>query len=220
MDMMAEGNAVRGRATADTITVRFAFSGKVAGVWKKTGDRVKRGELLASLETKILQTELDRELADYERARAEFELFSLKTRDPQTDVEKYEKARMQGFLDAAVKAVELAKFRMDEVRLSSPVDGMVVSDGGLRPGISITPGSYGFEILDLATLHLALEVGWDEIGKYPEGTQVNVNIEGKAEPLTGQVLPLLPHPTKSAAIIRVKLIQSEGLWPGMQGEVI
>ena len=132
---MPKDNPYKGNIAADTIEVRFAFSGKVARILKKPGDRVRAGELLASLETKVLQAELDKELADYERVRAEFEIFAVKVRDPQTDIEKFEKTRMQSLLNAAVKAVELAKYRMDQTALASPVEGIVVSDDGLRPGM-------------------------------------------------------------------------------------
>lgn len=216
---MTEGLSFKGAIAADTIEVRYAFSGRVAGVGKKPGDRVKAGELLAFLETKMLETELAKELADYERARADFEIFSLKTRDPQTDVEKYEKTRMQALLDAAVKQVELAKYRLDQTQLTSPVEGIVISDGGLRPGLYITPGSYGFEILDLATLHFSAVAAWDQIGHYPEGTQVKIKIQGKDEELVGQVMPLLPQPKKGNALIRVKVDRVEGLWPGMEGSL-
>ncbi len=216
---MAIDKTNKGKIAADIIEVRFAFSGKVSKVIKKPGDRVAQGELLASLETKFLQAELDRELADYERVRAEFEIFGIKVKDPQTDIEKYEKTRMQALLNSAVKAVELAKYRMDQVNLTSPVAGIIISDEGLRPGMYITPGSYGFEILDLATLHFELEIPWSESGKFAEGAQVKVVIEGKDGELTGQALSPLPILKSGACLVRIKLESIDGLWPGMEGEV-
>lgn len=216
---MAAGEALKGVVAAETVEVRFAFSGRVAQVLKKPGERVRRGELLAALETNILQAELDRELADYERARADFELFGLRVKDPQTDVEKYEKVRMQGFLDAAVKAVELVKLRMDQTKLPSPVEGIVVSDGGLRAGLYITPGSYGFELTDLATLHLALEVSWGELERFPPQAEVKIKVEGNQE-VVGRVLPLLPNPKRNTCLLRLGMAHVEGIWPGMAGEIV
>ncbi|MCH7951234.1 efflux RND transporter periplasmic adaptor subunit [Patescibacteria group bacterium] len=216
---MSQGKTFKGRVVAETIEVRFAFSGKVAKVHKNPGDKVKAGERLAALGTKMLQAELDKELADYERARAEFEIFKIKSRDSTTDVEKYEKTRKQGFLDAAVKQVEIAKYRLDRTQLSSPVAGIVLENSGLRPGMFITPGSYGIEILDLHSLHLRIEVAWSEIGRFPQGAEVKMKIEGKEEELTGKILPLLPYPKKGKGLIRIKLQGIDGIWPGMEGEV-
>lgn len=70
--------SLNGAVIADLIEVRFAYSGKVVSVRKKRGDAVKIWEGIASLDRKILQTELDRQLADYEKVRAQFEIFNIK----------------------------------------------------------------------------------------------------------------------------------------------
>jgi len=120
----------------------------------------------------------------------------------------------------AVKAVELAKYRMDQTSLASPVEGIVVSDDGLRPGLYITPGSYGFAILDFATLHFEFEVPWSEIGNFAEGAQVKILLSGKDGEFPGQVLPPLPNLKNNTCLVRIRLEKTEGLWPGMQGELI
>ena len=209
----------KGTLAAETVEVRFAFSGKVVQVAKRTGDRVSRGTLLASLDTKVLQMELDRELADYERTRADFEIYGIRSKDQQSDLTKYEQTRVQALLNASVKAVELVKYRMDQARLLSPVDGVILTDGGLRAGLFVTPGSYGFEILDWETLHLVIELEWEKIGKFTEGAEVALVIAGK-ELLKGTILPFLPHAKKDVCLVRVKPQASDGLWPGMKGEVL
>ncbi|OGY17183.1 MAG: hypothetical protein A2785_04165 [Candidatus Chisholmbacteria bacterium RIFCSPHIGHO2_01_FULL_49_18] len=209
----------KGTLAAETVEVRFAFSGKVVQVAKKPGDRVSRGTLLASLDTKVLQMELDRELSDYERTRADFEIYGIRSKDQQSDLTKYEQTRVQALLNASVKAVELVKYRMDQARLYSPVDGVILTDGGMRAGLFVTPGSYGFEILDRETIHLALEIEWEKTGKFTEGAEVALDIAGK-EPMKGTILPLMPHAKKDVCLVRVKPQAPDGLWPGMKGEVL
>ena len=219
MDKTSQEQHFEGRLAAEIVEVRFAFSGKVVQVAKKTGDRVSCGTLLASLDTKVLQMELDRELADYERTRADFEISNIRSKDQQSDVTKYEQTRAQALLNASVKAVELVKYRMDQSRLLSPVDGVVLTDSGLRAGLSVTPGSYGFEIFDWETMHLAIELEWEKIGMFTEGAEVALVIAGK-EPLKGTILPLMPHAKKDVCLVRVKPQATDGLWPGMKGEVL
>ncbi|PIQ70389.1 hypothetical protein COV89_00755, partial [Candidatus Shapirobacteria bacterium CG11_big_fil_rev_8_21_14_0_20_40_12] len=60
------GKIFTGEIKARIIEVRFGLSGKVATVAKKAGDSVQKGNLLAALDRKILQTELDKQLADFE----------------------------------------------------------------------------------------------------------------------------------------------------------
>lgn len=68
-----------GIVKGNVIDVRFALSGKVLRVSARTGDIVKKWDLIASLDRKILQTELDRQLADFEKVRAVLKYLTRKT---------------------------------------------------------------------------------------------------------------------------------------------
>lgn len=213
---MSSAKSFKGKVVAEEVEVRFAFSGKVAKVNKNPGDSVKPGELLASLDTRFLQLELDRELADYQRIRADFEIFKIKNQDP-SDTAKHEKTRKQAYLDSAVKQVEIAKYKMDQANLASPVEGIVLENSGLRPGLFITPGSYGFEILDLETLTLEIEGKWDDVDKFAPGTEMKVKILSLDQELAGKAIQPLPRLKKGNATIRLKLPKSDEIWPGMEG---
>src|SRR3989344_1706265 len=128
-----------GEGKARIVEARFALSGKVTFVAKHTGDNVKKGELLASLDRKILQTELDSELADFEKVRADFEIFNLKAGEPTDAISQYLKKEKQAQLNVSVKEVELAKARLDQADLFSPVAGVVLDDSAIVTGLYITP---------------------------------------------------------------------------------
>jgi multidrug resistance efflux pump len=165
-----------GQVIVDIIEVRFAFSGQITQVVKRVGDRVTAGGLLAALDRKLLQTELDRELADYERVRAEFEIFVAKLGTPQNDIDKYAKTQMQSRLNSSVKAVELAKLRLDQADLFSPVTGTVIADGGNRPGLHITPASNSFRISDSASLRFQFEINPAALPLFAPDQPVSVTI--------------------------------------------
>ena len=59
---MAE-SLFEGVIKAKIIEVRFAVAGRLSLINRKKGDSVKKGELLASLDKKISQTQLDKELS-------------------------------------------------------------------------------------------------------------------------------------------------------------
>lgn len=143
---------------ADQIDIRFPFSGFVAQVFKKAGDVVKKGEWLATLETKQLQTELDKELADYEKIRARFEIFDKEHPTVTDDLVKFLKVIEQADLNSSVKSVELAKMRLDQTKLICPINGIVVSDGGCRPGLFATSASNAFTVLDTDSFRLRVEL--------------------------------------------------------------
>jgi multidrug resistance efflux pump len=203
--------SIKGKITADVIEARFAYAGKVAGVNKKPGDTVKIGDLLATLDRKQQQTVLDKELADYEKVRAEFEIFALNNPNPDDDLTKYKKTEVQATLNASVKAVELAKFSLDEADLKSPVNGIVIDNNGMRSGMYITPGSYAFKIIDTDTICAETKA------LIPAGTKVKIK-HGDTE-TEGTVLPLIPS-LKGKPAVRIKPENTDGLGIGEEYVII
>lgn len=173
----------------DEISVRFPFSGQIIRVFKRAGDQVNKGEPLAQLDPKILQVELDRELADYEKVRAQFEIFNREHPDVSDDTVKYLKTIAQAELNSAVKAVEIAKNRLDQARLLSPIRGLVVSDGGCRAGLYATPASNAFVILDADSIRLRVELS-EYVQSVPSSQSYSVSVAGQKISLTpGTILP-------------------------------
>lgn len=145
------------------VSVRFAFSGKVSSVAKSAGDEVKKGNLIASLDRRILQMQLDKELADFEKARADFEAYAQKAPEIQTDLEKYLKTAKQATLNASVKQVELAKAQLDQCDLFSPVNGTILDDSSIIPGIYVTPAGSEIKIIDSSSFYFEAEIDEKDI---------------------------------------------------------
>lgn len=173
---MAE-NLYRGEVKARLIEVRFAISGKIARCLKKSGETCRKGDLLASLDRKMLQTELDRQLADYEKIRADFEIFAQKTPDPQNAVDKYLKSEKQAQLNASVKDVELAKAKLDQCDLFSPANGFILDDGNIIPNLNITPSSSYFKIIDTDSYYFEFEIPQKEYLNFSRVSMVTISFE-------------------------------------------
>jgi len=214
---MAE-NIFKGKIKAKIIDVRFAVSGKLVVLNKKRGDLVKKGELIASLDKKILQTQLDKELADFEKVRAEFEIFNLKKGEPTDDIGKYLKKQMQADLDGSVKAVEIAKAEMDKTDLFSPVEGVIVDDSSLVPGVYITPASYSIKILDQSSFYFEIEIDQSNLPLFINSRSVTVKISGLEKVISGQTKPILSQ-ENGKLVVEVELQDKGGLLVGLEGEV-
>ena len=194
-----------GMIVSRTIEVRFAFSGRLASVRKHVGDSVKQGELLASLDRKFLQAELDRQLADYEIQRAEFETANKTTPS--------QKVIQQARLNAAVKEVELSKAKLDQVDLFSPVSGTVIDDGGNVLGLNVTPSSNQFTITEVSDLAFRFEIRSQDVFRFAASQELIITI-GKQDlkATTGTVLPI-----KSKFYIQAAIPEASGILPGMAG---
>lgn len=135
--------------TRRKIQLRFYQSGTLAWIKVKKGDEVKRGQALAGLDTKLTQINLDIALADYRRARAEFEETARKYPNPSNEEEKGKKEIAQSKLDSAVKKVEKYKYVQEKLTLISPVSGVVSDDSDLVAGMNITPSGFPITITEI-----------------------------------------------------------------------
>lgn len=213
------GSSYRGVVEANIVDVRFAFSGKVSSVAKRNGTTVKQWEWIASLDKKILQTELDLELADYEKARADFEIFNLKNGQSGDDITKFLRTQKQASLNAAVKQVELAKYKMDQAELVSPVAGIILDIGGLTTGIHITPASASVKIADMSGFRVRFEIPQKDIPAWEKQETGYVVFPEQKKQYKGKITP--PGFGKDG-VFACFLIPDEqaGLLPGMVGKVM
>ncbi len=212
----------QGEIKGKVIEVRFAMSGLVSSVAKISGDMVSKGNVLASLDKKILQQQLDCELLDYEKVRADFDAYGIKVGEPTDDLGKFSKKQKQVSLDLSVKSVELAKAKLDQVNLFSPVSGIVIDDNDIVSGLYVSPASSPFKILDTSSFYFEFEIEQADLPKFKEGVEMEISLISAGEKLKGKTKSILPYSNKKAGVfsVVVPLEKTEGLMMGMVGEAL
>lgn len=210
------GQTVQGLVVADEIELRFAMSGKVGSVHVTPGEEIKPGKVVAQLDTKLMQTELDRQLAKYEKVRAEFEIYQQKSKDRTGEVAKYQATIEQSQLDSAVKDVELAKFDVDNSSLISPIHGRVVSLSGIRPGIFVSTASHPVFLSDYATIRFVFPIPQQLIQTFLQPKSIQIHIHHGIS-LTTSTLPVTQG-TNGQFTIHASLAGHNHLLSGMTGE--
>jgi len=213
---MAE-KTFKGKVKARVVELRFATSGKLASISKKRGDMVKKGELVASLDKTLFQIELDRQLDDYEKKRSEFEIFNLQKGEPTDDLTKYLKTGKQAELNISVKDVEIAKVKLDQVNLFSPIEGIVIDDSDLVPGIYITPASSPIKILDTSSYSFEIEIEQNDLQMFLNPRPMTIKIPGLEKTYTGNSKPIIPS-LNSKLLVEIELQDKTGLILGLEGE--
>lgn len=209
------GKIYKGEVKGRIVDARFAISGKIVSVGKHTGDIVKKGGLIASLDRKILQAELDRQLADFEKIRADFDGFAMKYPGPKDD-NKYTKAEKQAALNAGVKDVELAKAKLDQADLFSPVDGIILDDSGITPGLFVTPAGGSIRIVDCSSYFFEIELEQKDISDFSEAKKCNLEIISLKEKITAESKPVFSDGKKF--LVRIP-ISNPSILLGMKGKV-
>ncbi len=166
-------NKFPGTIWGRTIEARFAFSGKLVSIRKNIVNSVGKGEILASLDRKLLQLELDQKLADNKLVRATF------------DLGKGQKSVLQADLDASVRDVEQAKYKLDQVDLISPISGVVVDDGNCKVSMNITPSANAYTVLDTNTIVFRIQIKPEDVNKFANPVSLPIDFPSVGKKVFG-----------------------------------
>lgn len=131
------------------------IAGKVARIYVSEGEKVKKGQLLAELDTESIRLQLKQAeaalalaKANYEDARRNLERMERLFKEKAVSDQQYEKVRLafeaaQAQKDQAEAAVNLAKHSLEVSIMRAPFDGVIASKN-LEEGDVINPMMGGF----------------------------------------------------------------------------
>lgn len=203
-----------GTVTSDRILkLKFLISGKVAVLRSSPGQTVKKGELLARLETTELQLYLDRALKYYEQVRAEFDEKQGK------NLNEYEKRKMQAELDVSVKNIEIAKANLDATNLHAPIDGIIIEVDPVAVGVNITPANFVISLLDHQSFYFEAPVKEEYVGNVKADMPAKVTLKAfPGKTISGKVGWIAYTPIKDGVYpVRISLDDQSELKIGMRG---
>lgn len=120
------------------IPLGFTTPGQVTRILVQEGDRVRRGQLLAVLDTTSVGASL--EAADAERDRAAAELGRLKQLYAQGWITKARLEAAEAAARSATANLAARRFSLDTARVVAPADGIILTRGA-EPGQIVDAGS-------------------------------------------------------------------------------
>ena len=170
-DLSESLRVVGSLAANETATIRPEMNGLIRSIHFEEGRRVKKGDLLVTIDNSELQAQLAQsrsrhELAKLNLARAE----NLRQTQSNTAAD-VDRARSE--FSAAEADIELLKVRLARTEVRAPFDG-VVEARTLSPGDYINTQSVITTINDLSRLKVEFQVPERYIGKVRQGTQFTV----------------------------------------------
>lgn len=138
-----------------SVDAAFMADGKIGSIQVKEGDRVRKGQLLATLDdhdyrigVAQLETQLAQMSKEKERMDAMFEKHNIAPNDYEKFQAGYEQLKLQ---------LEMAKRQMSYTRLYSPTDGYVATRY-LNPGELVGAGTPVFNIVDDSRLRATVDL--------------------------------------------------------------
>lgn len=215
--------AYRGTATLeaeDEATVTAKTGGVIEEVLVEEGDRVRRGQVLARMETDKLRLEVARAKAALDKIEQDYKRNESVYQRNLVSREAYERSKFE--LDGARAAYDLSQLALRESEIRAPFDG-VISLRHIKVGNQIQPGSPAFRVTRLDRLWAHLYVPERDIHKLASGQPVALSVDAwPGLQFRGEILRVNPVVDAQTGTVKVTVAmapkQAE-LKPGMFGRV-
>jgi HlyD family secretion protein len=226
------------------IDVKSKASGEIIDLPVETGDEVRAGQLLASIDPRMPKNNLEQAQADLQVANATLQNSALKVARADTLLaqqaiteEAHEDARL-AYVQANAQVVraktslDTAKDAMDDTKVRAPVSGTMIAKNVELGTVISSPtkdvggGTVLMRMANLDTVQIRTLVDETDIGKVRPGMEAVITVDAYPNrPFMGQVLKIEPQATVQQnvtmfpALVR---IANPGhlLMPGMNAEVV
>ncbi|HLE91947.1 MAG TPA: efflux RND transporter periplasmic adaptor subunit [Anaerolineales bacterium] len=186
-----------GRITpVDKQELAFAADGRVAKIYVRRGDVATKDQLLAELEIGQDEYALRRAQTNLKIAQLRLELARLQ--NPQTsEVNRINIAIPEQEVELAQIALDEINFTYDGLRLTSPIDGTVLSVSILE-GTTSEANKPVIVVANLDDLVVSATVGSEDLARLVIGMDVTVSSIGRNIPVAEGAIRALPYPYGNA----------------------
>ncbi|MBG0859199.1 MAG: efflux RND transporter periplasmic adaptor subunit [Bacteroidales bacterium] len=196
----------------EEVELSFETSGKIVGINFTEGTRVKKGDLLAKINDKPLQAQLQKLQAQIKLVEEkEFRQRSLLTRDAISQ-ESYDQIVTE--LQTTQADINLIKARISETELRAPFDGII----GLRylsEGSYATPSTKIARLVKISPIKIEFSIPERYAGEVNIGFPVSFDVDDKMYQATVYAVdPKIELNTKSIVIRALYPNKKEELKPG------
>jgi macrolide-specific efflux system membrane fusion protein len=158
--------------------LQFQTSGQLAWLGVKVGDKVKKGQAVASLDKSSLQKQLQIDFNNYKTTASTFYDTTDKYKDSilTTDLQRILE-RNQNTLDNSVINYELGDLAIKYSNLVSPFNGIVTDINQLTAGLNIFPTASTISVIDPKSIYFTAQIDESDIPKLKIGDTTSVNLD-------------------------------------------
>ena len=206
----------------------FLSSGELSWIGVKDGDKVKKGQWLARLDTTSLYQQYEQAVADLRKTQATADkvLDDVKDHDDdETMTQKDLRTTAEANRDRAYRALEIAKENLANGYIKAPFDGVISNVVFPFTGVSTTYTQAQIEVINPETMYFKVLADQTEIGDLLIGQKVLVTLDSYLnEELTGTITSIgyTPKSNETGTVYEVKLkfdqLDTGKLRVGMTGD--
>ncbi|HTV96472.1 MAG TPA: efflux RND transporter periplasmic adaptor subunit [Steroidobacteraceae bacterium] len=202
--------------------------GRVSAIYVEAGDRVKRGQLLARIDTAVLEPQVANLQAGLELARAEADLAAAEYRRAvavgksgalsaeETERRRSNSVTAQAKVKVAAAQLQEAQARLARAEVRAPADGVILTRT-VEVGQTVAPTAGPlFRMAEGDEVELRGDVAEQDLPLLKVGQAVSVRLIGNAKAYSGRVrlLGAVIDPQTRLGMIRVSLAADPNLRPG------
>jgi RND family efflux transporter MFP subunit len=208
--------------------IKARMSGEVQSIAVREGEHVKRGQVLATLDTQDNQSRLEQARQQADAAKAQWQIAKRTLENNQAlmaqgfiskialDTSASNEAANKATWLAAKQAVKLARKGMEDTQLSTPIAGLV-SKRYVEAGERVNVDAKLLEVVDLSKLEIEASLKPEDVALIEPGTRGTVTVDGLSEPVAVRVARINPSATPGTRAISVylSLKAQDGLRQGL-----
>jgi membrane fusion protein (multidrug efflux system) len=194
----------------EEVDLAFETSGKIVSIFFKEGTRVNKGDLLAKINDRPLQAQLQKLIVQKKLLESkEYRQKSLLDKDAISQ-ESYD--QIQTELQATIADINLVKARISETEMRAPFDGSI----GLRflsEGAYVTQSTKIARLVKMSPLKIEFSINEKYSSEVKVGYPLTFQIEGNANIFNAQVYAV------DTKIDALKMVVMRALYPNTNEEL-
>lgn len=148
-------------------------SGSVTGIRVKEGDRVTKGQILATIDEKYLSLDLQNADDAYRKLKTDKERYESSFKTGGVTQAQLDDIDLQ--LRNAANRVEQARRKINDAHIKAPISG-VINKKHIEVGTYLSPGTALFDIVDVSQLKLNVSVNEKQVVQLKKGDKVNIKV--------------------------------------------
>lgn len=186
----------------ESANLSFGLSGPLRYVGVTSGQTVKKGQLLASLDTTELNSVFQQANAALRAAEATKDRVydSLQNKEKtETFTERETRVIAEASKDRAYEAVVSARKDLRDASLIAPFDGIVASMTNESAGVNIVAGTNQIAVVNPNTIYFSVNADQTEVNRFKIGDTAEISLDAFEEPIQGKISKISFSPSTQDA---------------------
>ena len=199
-----------------SITLSFPLAGTVDRVTANEGQPVRKGELLATVNSESYKNAYELSLAKQKQAEDAYKRFEPMFKN--SSVPEIKIIEIRTGLQQSIASTAIAKKNWDDCKLIAPANG-VIGKRSIEPGMNVLPNVPVFNLIQIEKVFVRFPVPENEVARIKKGEQAEIEIPalGK-ERLTGKIeeIGVIANSLSRSYDVKIGLPNQSGIIrPGM-----